>query len=126
MPIYEYKCADCNTKINVLILKYDEQKKIRCPQCKSRNLSRLYSRFASPQSDEVRMERLADPSKWSGLDENDPKSMMKFIKKMGKEFGEELGEDYDKMIEEAEEEAMKGTNSGKSGNDLYTSGELSD
>jgi putative FmdB family regulatory protein len=126
MPIFEYKCADCHTIINVFIIKKEEQRKYRCPHCRGKNLFKLYSRFASPQSDEARMERLADPSKWSGLEENDPTSMMKFIKKMGKEFGEELGEDYDKMIEEAEKEVMKGKDSGKTGNDLYTPDQLSD
>ena len=106
--------------------KIEEKKKYRCPHCKSQHLTKRYSRFSSPQSDETRMEKLADPSKWRGLDENDPKSMMKFIKKMGKEFGDELGEDYDKMIEEAEEEVLKRPDSQNSDKDLYTPGELSD
>jgi putative FmdB family regulatory protein len=125
MPIYEYQCTDCQKKINVLVLKSEDQRQLVCPQCKGKNLVRLFSRFASPKSEEARMESLADPSKWSGLDENDPKSMVKLLKKMGKELGEEMGEDYDKIIEEAEEEASKSGQAGKSGDDLYTPGELS-
>jgi len=126
VPIFEYKCDDCKKVINILILKNEEHKKLHCPHCKSENLNKIFSRFASPKSEEARMESLADPAKWRDLDENDPKSVLKLMKKMGKEFGEELGEDYDKMMEEAEEEAMKASDSGKSGDDLYTPSDLSD
>ncbi len=52
------------------------------------------------RSEENRLERLADPSKWGGLDESDPKSMIRWAKRMGKEMGEEAGEDFDQMLEE--------------------------
>mgnify|MGYP000738822978 CR=1 FL=1 len=44
---------------------------------------------------EARLEALSDPSHLSGLDENDPASMERFMKKMGQELGEDLGEDLD-------------------------------
>jgi hypothetical protein len=50
------------------------------------------------------MESLADPSKWAGLDEKDPKSIAKWAKRMGKELGEDMGEDVDQMVDEAMEE----------------------
>jgi len=58
------------------------------------------------------MENLADPSKWGGLDEKDPKSMARWMKRMGKEMGEDMGEDVDQMVDEAmeEETASKPTN----------------
>jgi hypothetical protein len=49
------------------------------------------------------MESLADPSKWGDLDERDPKSMAKWMKKMGKELGEDtegMDEEFDKAFEE--------------------------
>lgn len=106
MPIYEYICRDCNKKISLLILNPSTQSS-RCSKCSSPNLERIMSRFAAIRSEESRLESLADPSKWGDLDENDPKSMVKFIKKMGREIGDELGEDYDQLVEEAEEEAAK-------------------
>ncbi len=67
-------------------------------------MSRVLSRVRVIRSEESRMESLADPSKWGGLDEKDPKSMAKWMKKMGKEMGEEMGEDVDAMVDEAMEE----------------------
>ena len=69
------------------------------------------SRFASPKSEEARMEALADPSNFGDLDENDPKSMARFMKKMGKEMGEDVGEDIDEAMEsmgdgESQEDSM--------------------
>ncbi len=106
MPIYEYICQDCKKKISLLILNPTAQSP-KCSKCGSSNLQRIMSRFAAIRSEESRLESLADPSKWRDLDENDPKSMVNFIKKMGREMGDELGEDYDQLIEEAEEEAAK-------------------
>jgi putative FmdB family regulatory protein len=125
MPIYEFRCSDCGKHINVLMGFKDLESTFHCPECKSTKLKRLFSRFASPKSEEARMESMADPAKWTGFDENDPKAMMKFMKKMGKELGEERGEDFDQMMDEAEQEAYRSGTAGASGDDLYTPGDLS-
>jgi len=58
------------------------------------------SRFAAPKSEESRLEALADPSQFGDLDENDPKSMARLMKKMGREMGEDFGDDLDEALEE--------------------------
>jgi hypothetical protein len=63
-------------------------------------MERLLSRFASPKSEEARLEALSDPSNLGGLDENDPRSMARFMKKMGQEMGEDLGDDLDAAMED--------------------------
>ncbi len=80
-----------------------------CKYCKSTELEQLFSRFASPKSEEKRLESLADPSSFAGLNENDPASVARWMKKMGREMGEDFGEDIDQMAEEAAEEAATGT-----------------
>ncbi|MDH5296573.1 MAG: zinc ribbon domain-containing protein, partial [Nitrospirota bacterium] len=64
------------------------------------------SRFAAPKSEEARMEALADPSNFGDVDENDPQSMARFMKKMGKEMGEDIGEDMDEAMESMDMEDM--------------------
>lgn len=89
-----------------------------CKFCKSKDLEQLFSRFASPKSEESRLESLADPSSLSGLDENDPGSVARWMKKMGKELGEDFdGEDIDQIAEEAAQEAAGGGDAGNE-NDL--------
>ena len=70
-----------------------------CGHCQSPDLERLLSRFASPKSDEARLEALSDPSSLSGFDENDPQSMARLMKKMGQEMGEDLGDDVEAAME---------------------------
>ena len=99
MPLYEYRCLDCKKRSTILILSHTNPKPVSCTHCQSSRLERLMSRFASPKSEEARLESLADPNALAGLDENDPKSMARFMKKMGDEMGEDLGDDMAKAME---------------------------
>jgi putative FmdB family regulatory protein len=102
MPIYEYRCTKCGRKVTVLTLRVSEAVDPQCEHCGNRTLTRLMSRFATVRSEESRLDDLADPSSLSGLDENDPKSMARWMRKMGKELGDEAGDDFQEMIEEME------------------------
>jgi len=99
MPLYEYRCLDCKKRSTVLILNLTSPKRVSCTHCKSLRLERLMSRFASPKSEEARLESFADPNALAGLDENDPESMAGFMKKMGNEMGEDLGDDIEEALE---------------------------
>jgi len=99
MPIYEYRCNQCKKKMSILVMKIDSQQELCCTFCKSENLTRLFSRFATVRSEESRLESLADPSSLAGLDEKDPKSMARWMKKMGKEIGEDVGENFESDME---------------------------
>ena len=116
MPIYEYECRDC-PKILILIMNLEKRlPELRCKKCSGSDLDRLVSRVNVVKSEEARMESLADPSKLGGLDENDPKSVARWMKKMGKEMGEEMGgEDFDQMVDEAMEGAEGGEGLGGEG-----------
>jgi putative FmdB family regulatory protein len=109
MPIYEYQCNECGKISEFLLIKTDPTFIAQCKRCKSKKMTRILSKVRVIRSEESRMESLADPSKWGGFDENDPKSMAKWMKRMGKEVGEDMGEDVDQMVDEAmgEERASK-------------------
>lgn len=100
MPIYEFRCRSCRKKTTSLVLVRERLPEVRCAHCGGADLERLWSRFATVKSDDARMEALADPSAMSGLDENDPKSMMRWMKKMGQEMGEDLGPDFEQAMEQ--------------------------
>jgi putative FmdB family regulatory protein len=105
MPIYEYDCADCRRRVSLLVLRPSVAPPPTCPRCGSTALSRLMSRFTTVKSEEARLDALADPSSFGDLDENDPGSVARFMKKMGKEFGDDLGGDFDSAVDEAMAEA---------------------
>jgi len=59
------------------------------------------SRFTTAKSEEARLDSIAGSAGFGDLDENDPRSVTRFMKKMGSEFGDELGEDFDAALDEA-------------------------
>jgi len=101
VPIYEYECRGCNRRVSLLIRSLASAEAPRCPRCGSAELSRLMSRFASPKSEEARLEAAADPSQFGDLDENDPQSVARFVKRMGDATGEDLGDDLGEAMEAA-------------------------
>ena len=54
------------------------------------------------RSEESRLESLADPSSMAGLDENDPKSIARWMRKMSSEVGEDMGSEFDEVVDRLE------------------------
>ncbi len=108
MPIYEYACEDCRRRVSLLVMRISDPTPPRCPRCGGARLTRLMSRFATLRSDEDRLDSLADPSGLGDLDDEDPKSVARWMKKMGSELGEDAGEDWDDAVDEALEEEAGG------------------
>jgi hypothetical protein len=67
-------------------------------------MERLLSRFAAPKSEEARLESLADPANLGGIDENDPRSVARLMKKMGQEMGENV-DDIEAMMDQSDDGA---------------------
>jgi putative FmdB family regulatory protein len=105
MPIYEYDCRDCRRVVSVLVLRPSAGEAPRCPRCHGAALTRVMSRFATIKSEDARLESFADPSNFGDVDENDPASVARFMKKMGREMGDDVGEDFDEVVDEAMNES---------------------
>ena len=101
MPIYEYSCEECSRVSSFLLLRVSEEVEPYCKACGSRDVRRMISRVAILKSEEKRMESLLDPSKFSDLDENDPGSVERVVRRMGRELGDEMGEGFEESMEEA-------------------------
>lgn len=100
MPIYEYRCGNCKRRVSVFFrtMSAAQTDTPHCPNCDSTSLTRLVSRFATVKSEEARLDAMADPSALGDVDENDPKSMARFMRKMSSEMGEEMGPEFDEMV----------------------------
>jgi putative FmdB family regulatory protein len=103
MPIYEYRCADCKRRVNILFRSFSNATNPRCPNCGSEHLTRLVSRVAHVKSEDARLEAMADPSNFGDVDENDPKSVARFMRKMSSQMGgEDLGPEFNEMVDRLE------------------------
>ncbi len=60
------------------------------------------SRVAVIHSEEGQLEELASGAGLANLDENDPRSVARWARRMGREMGEDLGPEFDEMVERME------------------------
>jgi putative FmdB family regulatory protein len=103
MPFYDYRCQNCRRGVR-LFLSYAEYDTAEpaCPHCQSRRLTRRVTRVALAKSEETRMDTLMDDSALDGLDEEDPKALGRFMRRMSREMGEEMGDDFDEVVDRLE------------------------
>lgn len=103
MPIYEYRCSDCRRRVSIFFRSFsDIEDEPACPRCAGTNLTRLISRVAVLRSEDSRLDDLADPSMMDGLDEDDPKSIARWMRKMSAETGEEMPSEFDEVVDRLE------------------------
>jgi putative FmdB family regulatory protein len=47
MPIYEYKCNNCNKKFEFFHKSINSEEQVSCPQCNSLEIKKVFSKFAA-------------------------------------------------------------------------------
>ncbi len=104
MPIYEYRCHNCQRRVSIWWRTFSEAETGtgHCPRCGGEELSRLVSRVRVVRSEESRLEDLADPASFGDLDENDPRSIARFMRKMSDEVGEDMGSEFEEVVDRLE------------------------
>ena len=129
MPIYEYRCGGCNRKVSIFFPSFSAAEsriaagEAKCPRCGSTELSRLMSRVNTLRSTDSGLNDLSDDPEglMAGLDEDDPRSVARWARRMKDSMGEELdmgpefdhalariesGEDPDKVMGDIDPEAL--------------------
>jgi putative FmdB family regulatory protein len=102
VPIYEFRCTSCGLRQSVFFRSFDVSPNPSCRRCGSSDLRKLVSSFYAVKSEEARLESMADPGGFGDLDENDPRSVARWAKKMAKETGEDMGTEFDEMVDRLE------------------------
>jgi putative FmdB family regulatory protein len=100
MPIYEYRCQSCRRRFSALVGVVARESPLVCPHCGSDESTRIMSRFARVRSEDEVLDSLADSADMGDVDENDPSSVARFMKKMGDEMGEDFGDDFEEAMAE--------------------------
>ena len=52
MPIFEYKCKDCNSTFELLAKSSNRSEEVICPECHSSNNKKLFSAFSTSAASE--------------------------------------------------------------------------
>jgi len=154
MPIYEYACGACGRVSSFLVRNTASHSAPACPHCGAAGMRRAISRFAAvgaPRKDPGAggapdgEGAVADPgadaadaggaepdlaameSLMDGVDENDPRSMGRAMRKLAEQTGEPLDEEMDEVVRRLEggedpdriEDKMGGATEGGGGEELY-------
>jgi putative FmdB family regulatory protein len=105
MPIYEYRCADCHKKVSVFFRSFSAaaQEQARCPICHGTRLTRMVSKVrvirgasSAPSEDGF------DDALLDHLDENDPRSLGRMMRRMADETGEDMGAEFGEVVSRLE------------------------
>jgi putative FmdB family regulatory protein len=102
MPIYEYRCNECQRRVNLYMRNMASTP--QCPQCGSEELSRLFSTFAVRGTyKDVYEDILSDRQLTDGLMCNDPRALADWNKRMSRGMEDDtVAPQYDEYLEKME------------------------
>jgi putative FmdB family regulatory protein len=102
MPIYEFRCNDCNHKFEIF-LSYQEYEsaQVNCPACGGSNPTRIIRPVRITRAEGARLDSLSDPNLLDGLDD-DPQTLGKMMREMSSELGEDMGPEFDEVVDRLE------------------------
>lgn len=116
MPIYEFYCDDCNTIFNFFSKTINTTKRPKCPQCRTKTLSRQMSAFAIAGKakedsdmddlpiDESKMEQAMQmlAGEAESISEDDPRQAANLMRKLTQMTGLELGAGMEEALQRME------------------------
>ena len=101
MPIYEFRCGRCRRRTSVFTRSIGAEVEAVCSHCGSNDMSRLISRVAVGRSEGDAFASL-DESSLADVDENDPRSMARWVRSMSRQMGEPLDAEAEADLERME------------------------
>ena len=115
MPLYEYRCQECRRRSTVLVRSMFSTPDPTCEHCGGGNLTRLISKVSFRRSWGESLDWAPDSGYPTDADQDDPRQMAQWMRRMQREMGEEVTPEFDQMMEELESEA---DGAGADGEDL--------
>ena len=102
MPIYQYDCAGCGGRVEVLHRSAASVDNASCPQCGSAELTRVMSMFARARTGAQRLEEVDIEAQQAALQDGDERSFARWARRAGAEYDEALGTNYRELAEQTE------------------------
>lgn len=118
MPIYEYECGKCGRILKFLVRSMAGHVPPACPKCGHPAMKRVLSGFATPKGARKSAPESAPPAaaadggmppgmdrmlaEAGGIDENDPRAMGRFMRKMAEQTGEPMPAEMNEVVRRLE------------------------
>jgi putative FmdB family regulatory protein len=99
MPIFEYRCRDCEKQFQHLIMKKGEEAGLECPGCHGRNLKRLISKVAYHASEHQRLNAFDPTARHADSFYRDSRNIGLHAKKRAQRMGVDLGSGFEEKLE---------------------------
>ena len=100
MPIYEYRCEDCQHLNSVLVYSWSQDKERTCARCNGANLNRLISQFTMKRSWGESLNWAPSGETLRDVNEDDPRSVDRFMGRIKQEMGGQVTSDFEEMRRE--------------------------
>jgi len=97
MPIYEFRCNDCNQVSSVFVRTVNDPVRPTCPSCGGSSLERCISRFAVHKTTKAVWEESGEPTMFPKDRDyyKDPRNIGRYTEKRLKDLGIDMdGEEY--------------------------------
>ena len=100
MPLYEYRCGNCRTVTSVLEYSWSAKSDPSCRRCGGAGLTRLISGFSFHRSWGDSLSWTPSGETLTDVDEDDPKSLDRFMGRIQDEMGGQVTSDFNQMRKE--------------------------
>ena len=109
MPIYEYRCADCDRVTSLFVRSHRAQIDERCEHCGSERVSRVMSRVARLKTDADVLAEHGTP----GVDApsgayEDPRQIGRWVERRFEQYGMDVPDETREMIDAARDGELPG------------------
>lgn len=101
MPIYEFRCNNCDRESSLLVKSVSLRESLACPACGSQDLTRYMPRVAIRRSQAGRYEDVEPSPRDSSEYYRDPRNIGRWVEKKMRDMGEEMPSQISEMIDKA-------------------------
>ena len=104
MPYYDYRCQDCQRRVRLFYKTYADYDAATptCPHCGGSNLTRWIKRVRIARSEDSILDSLEDDAALADLDDADPATLGRYMRRMSQELGEDLGDEFEEVVDRLE------------------------
>ena len=105
MPIYEFRCDDCDRVTSVFVRSARSRIDARCEHCDSKRLSRLMSKVNRAKTEQDVLDELGAPGAGGRPEDayRDPRQIGRWVEKRFEDYGVDLPDETRQMIDAARE-----------------------
>ena len=100
MPVYDYRCADCNQVTSVLTYSWKATSEPACKSCGGGEMTKIISGFAFHRSWGESLNWAPSGETLRDVNEDSPQDLDRFMGRIKQEMGGEVTPDFNRMRKE--------------------------